>query len=165
MEIVRKPKIDTRSEELYVGIRTLAPFKGMFKVVDQIRAELNAWIQAQDITPAGMPFMRLHVVDMRGTMDLAYGIPVNQVPRAQGQIITDVLPAGRYASLVYTGGGGVSANRALIEWVRGKGLEFDRWDTAQGDNFRSRYERYLTDPEIEPRKKRRNVEVAIKLRD
>jgi len=53
----------------------------------------------------------------------------------------------------------------LIEWVRAQGLEFDRWDTEQGDNFRGRYETYLTDPKIEPRKSRWQIEVAIKLAD
>jgi len=75
-----------------------------------------------------------------------------------------VLPAGRYASLIYSGGG-ISGNRALIEWVRLQGLDFDRWDTEQGDNFRSRYETYLTDPAVEPRKSKWQIEVAIKLAD
>jgi hypothetical protein len=49
--------------------------------------------------------------------------------------------------------------------VRGQGLAFDRWDTEEGDNFRSRYETYLTDPKIEPRKTKWQIEVAIKLAD
>jgi hypothetical protein len=76
----------------------------------------------------------------------------------------DTIPAGRYASLIYSGGG-ISGNRALIEWVRSQGLNFDRWDTEQGDNFRGRYETYLTAPKIEPRKSKWKVEVAIKLAD
>ena len=81
-----------------------------------------------------------------------------------GQVKSGVLPAGRYASLIFSGGG-ISGNRALIEWVRAQGLEFDRWDTEQGDNFRGRYETYLTDPRIEPRKSWWQIEVAIKLAD
>jgi hypothetical protein len=79
-------------------------------------------------------------------------------------IQADVLPAGRYANLIYSGGG-ISANKALIEWVRAQGMDFDRWDTAQGDNFRSRYECFLTDPKVEPRKSKWKIEVAIKLAD
>ena len=75
-----------------------------------------------------------------------------------------MVPAGRYASLVYAGGG-ISGNRALIEWVRAQGMDFDRWDTEQGDNFRGRYETYLTYPKIEPRKSKWQIEVAIKLVD
>ena len=55
--------------------------------------------------------------------------------------------------------------QALIECVRDQGLAFDRWDTEQGDNFRGRYEAYLTDPKVEPLKSRWKIEVAIKLAD
>jgi len=44
-------------------------------------------------------------------------------------------------------------------------MDFDRWDTEQGDNFRGRYETYLTDPTVEPRKSKWQIEVAIKLAD
>jgi len=147
-----------------MGIRTIAPFKGMFKVVGRISDELNDWINEHNIKMAGPPFLRYHVIDMRGAMDITFGVPVREALPEDGQVKADVLPAGRYASLIFSGGG-VSANRALIEWVRAQGMDFDRWDTEQGDNFRSRYEIYLTDPKIEPRKSKWNIEVAIKLAD
>jgi effector-binding domain-containing protein len=97
-------------------------------------------------------------------MDIEFGFPVRRARPDDGPVKAGLLPAGRYASLIYSGGG-ISANRALIEWVRAQGLEFDRWDTEQGDNFRGRYETYLTDPKVEPRKSRWKIEVAIKLAD
>jgi hypothetical protein len=145
-----------------MGIRTIAPFKGMSKVVDQLRQRMNGWIAEHSIKPAGPPFLRLHVIDMRGLMDLSYGVPVDHALPDEGEIQAGELPAGQYASLIYSGGG-VSANRALIEWVRAQGLAFDRWKTDQGDNFRGRYESFLTDPQVEPRKSRWEIEVAIKL--
>ena len=75
-----------------------------------------------------------------------------------------VLPAGKYASLIYIGGG-ISANKALIEWVRDQGLTFDRWDVPTGDAFASRYESYLTDPAVQPLKSKWDIEVAIKLKE
>lgn len=162
MTSIGKPKIDVRSKQVYMGIRTIVPFKGMSKAINRISQELNAWVAEQDIKPAGPPFLRFHVIDMRGTMDITFGIPVRKALPDDGQVKADVLPAGRYASLIYSGGG-ISANRALIEWVRAQGLDFDRWDTEAGDNFRSRYESYLTDPTIEPRKSKWKIEVAIKL--
>ncbi|HSB00021.1 MAG TPA: GyrI-like domain-containing protein [Anaerolineales bacterium] len=164
MTTIGKPKIDTRPEQVYMGIRTIAPFKGMSKVVDRISKDLNTWVNEQGIEPAGPPFLRFHVIDMRGTMDITFGVPVRKALPDDGQVKAAVIPAGRYASLIYSGGG-ISANRALIEWVRAQGLDFDRWDTEQGDNFRSRYETYLTDPKIEPRKSKWKIEVAIKLAD
>lgn len=164
MTTIGKPKIDRRPRQVYMGIRTIAPFKGMSKVVAQISKELNAWVTENKVKTSGPPFLRFHVIDMRGFMDISYAVPVRKALANDGNVQADELPAGRYASLIYSGGG-ISANRALIEWVRDQGLAFDRWDTEQGDNFRGRYESYLTDPAVEPRKSRWQIEVAIKLED
>ena len=164
MTTIGKPKIDTRPKQTYMGIRTIAPFKGMSKVIDSISKELNAWVDQHKIETAGPPFLRYHVIDMRGFMEISYCVPVHKVLPDDGTVKADALPAGRYASLIYSGGG-ISGNRALIEWVRAQGMDFDRWDTDQGDNFRSRYETYLTNPKVEPRKSRWKIEVAIKLAD
>jgi len=164
MTTIGKPRIDKRPKLVYMGIRTIAPFKGMSKVIDRLSKEMNAWVSDHNIKTSGPPFLRFHVIDMRGFMDISFCFPVRKALPSDGDIKADVIPAGRYASLIYSGGG-ISANRTLIEWVRAQGLDFDRWDTEQGDNFRGRYETYLTDPKIEPRKSRWRVEVAIKLAD
>ncbi|HZM21534.1 MAG TPA: GyrI-like domain-containing protein [Anaerolineales bacterium] len=164
MTTIGKPKIDKRPKQVYMGIRTIAPFKGMSKVISRIADELNAWVYENQIKTSGPPFLRYHVIDMRGFMDISFCVPVRKALSDNGEVKADVLPAGLYASLIYSGGG-ISGNRALIEWVRAQGMDFDRWDTEQGDNFRSRYETYLTDPEIEPRKSKWKIEVAIKLAD
>jgi effector-binding domain-containing protein len=163
MVTIGKPKIDKRPKQTYMGIRTIAPFKGMSKEISRVANELNNWVDENKIKTAGPPFLRYHVIDMRGFMDISYCVPVDTALPDDGQIKADTIPAGRYASLIYSGG--ISGNRALIEWVRAQGLEFDRWDTEQGDNFRGRYEAYLTDPKIEPRKSKWKIEVAIKLAD
>ena len=164
MTSIGKPKIDKRPKITYMGIRTIAPFKGMSKEIGKLVDELNQWMENNKVKTSGPPFLRFHVIDMRGFMDISFGVPVKNALPDHGDIKADVIPAGRYASLIYSGGG-ISANRALIEWVRAKGMDFDRWDTEQGDNFSGRYETYLTDPKIEPRKSRWKIEVAIKLAD
>jgi len=164
MTTIGKPKIDTRPKQNYMGIRTISPFKGMSKAIGKLSDRLNAWVDEQNVKPSGPPFLRYHVIDMRGFMDIEFCFPVRRALPDHGDVKAGVLPAGRYASLVFSGGG-VSGNRALIEWVRAQGLDFDRWDTEQGDNFRGRYEIYLTDPDVEPRKSKWEIEVAIKLAD
>jgi len=164
MTTIGKPKIDKRPKMNYMGIRTVAPFKGMSKAIGKLVDELNTWVDEHKVKPAGPPFLRFHVIDMRGFMDISFCVPVRKAVPDNSHVKADVIPAGRYASLIYSGGG-ISANRALIEWVRAQGMDFDRWDTEQGDNFRGRYETYLTDPKIEPRKSKWKIEVAIKLAD
>lgn len=157
-------KVEQRPEKQYMGIRFIAPFQGMFKQVSLAQKELERWFKAQGVKPAGPPILRYHIIDMRGEMDLEYAIPVEASLPGNDRVKRSTLPAGRYASLIYTGSG-LQGNKALIEGARAQGLEFDRWDTEQGDNFRSRYERFLTDPKVEPRKTKWDIEVAIKLKD
>ncbi len=164
MNIIREPRIDHRPEQAYMGIRIVSPFTGMSKMIGKISKEMSAWVKAHGVQPAGPPFLRFHVIDMRGKMEISYGLPVGAALPGDSRVTADVLVAGRYASLVYVNGG-VAGNRALIEWVRANGMDFDRWDTEAGDNFRCRYETYLTDPKIEPRKTKWEIEVAIKLAD
>jgi len=72
------------------------------------------------------------------------------------------LPAGRYASLIYVGLG-LAANKALQEWIAKNNLRLDKWVDPKGDAFGCRYEAYLTDPKIEPRKKQWQIELVMKL--
>ena len=164
MTTIGKPKIDKRPKQTYMGIRTIAPFKGMFKEITRIADQLNEWVDENKIKTSGPPFLRYHVIDMRGFMDISFCVPVRRALPDDGNVKSDFIPPGKYASLIYSGGG-IAGNRALIEWVRAQDLDFDRWDTEQGDNFRGRYETYLTDPNVEPRKSRWQIEVAIKLAD
>jgi hypothetical protein len=157
---VSKPTIDERPEEQYMGIRTQTPFKGMFTVIDKhLFKELRTWMQQEGIEPAGPPLLRYHVINMEGEMDIEVGIPVAKALPGNGRVCPGVLPAGRYASLTYI------SNGALTRWGIENGLAFDQWDDPKGTAFRARYERYLTDPKIQPLKTKWEVEVAIKLMD
>ena len=162
--MIGEPRIDDRVEQLYMGIRTQLPMKGMFPIVRRLFKEMNAWAKRHGVTPAGPPFLRYHVIDMAGEMDIEVGIPVASTLPPDGRVAPGVLPAGRYASLVYSGSG-LAGNKALVEWAKATGHAWDRWDDAKGDAFRARYESYLTDPKTEPRIKNWQVEVAIKLAD
>ncbi len=164
MTIIRGPKIDERTEQPYMGIRTQTPMSGMSKVVTKLFKEMNAWSKKHDLPSNGAPFLRFHVIDMEGEMDIEVGIPVETPLKGDGWVTAGVLPAGRYASLVYTGSG-YTGNKTLVEWAKANRIAWDRWDDEKGDAFRSRYETYLTDPKIEPRKTKWEVEVAIKLAD
>lgn len=162
---VSKPTIDERPAEQYMGIRIQTPFKGMFTVIDkQLFKELRAWMNQEGIAPAGSPLLRYHVINMDGEMDIEVGIPVAQTLPGNGRVCPGVLPAGRYASLIYINNG-YTGNSVLTRWGIENGLTFDQWDDPKGHAFRARYERYLTDPKIQPLKTKWEVEVAIKLAD
>lgn len=164
MTTVSEPKVDVRPETPYVGIRVQTPMKGMFKVVAKLSKELPAWLNKRELAAAGPPFLRYYVIDMEGEMDIEYGMPVATPQPGDGRVGPGVLPAGRYASLIYVGNG-LTGNKTLLQWARAEGLAWDRWRDPKGDAFRCRIETFHTDPKVEPRKTRWEIEVAIKLAD
>ena len=144
MTTVGEPKINQRTGQPTMGIRIQVPMKGMSKEITKMSKELSAWAEKRSLKPAGPPFLRYHVIDMAGEMDIEYGIPVAEAMAEEmlpdGKTVrAGALPAGRYASLIYSGSG-YTGNKTLIEWASANGLAWDRWDDEKGDAFRSRYE-------------------------
>ncbi len=164
MEIIRGPAIERRSAIPIVGIRVVTPFKGMLRIRDELLSELHAWTRQSAIDVVGYGFLRLHVIDMKGDMDIEVGLVTSAPVSHEGRVRSGVLPAGRYATLRYRGAG-TNANRELNEWALAKGIALDHWCVPEGDQFACRYEAYLTDPNVEPRKKQWDIELAFKVID
>jgi effector-binding domain-containing protein len=164
--MVSTPGIYERPDEHYLGIRVQTPFKGMFTVIDkQLFKELRAWMEHEGVEPAGMPFFRFYIINMEGEMDVEVGIPVATPLPGNGRVAPGIMPGGRYASLIYVGTG-YTGSGALTRWAMENGHNFDEWAVPHGGMaYRARYERYLTDPKIQPLKSKWEVEVAIKLLD
>ena len=164
--MISEPKLDDRTEQPYVGIRTQAPVQTLSTAIPQLLGEVFAWAEKQGVEPAGAPFMRYYVINMTGNMDFELGVPVANAVPGDGRVCAGVIPAGRYASLIYTGiENGIKGNKALIDWAVANGVKWDRWDDENGDAFRSRVEYFLTNPDEQPDPKKWETEVAIRLAD
>jgi effector-binding domain-containing protein len=161
--MIHEPFVKDQVERKYYGIRFVAPYRGMFKRAAEEFKNLERWIKGKGIADAGPRFLRYLVIDMSGDMELEIGVFAQWSSANAGTVSTGVMPAGRYATLIYKGLG-LAANKALIGWIERQGLKSDRTDMAKGDSFACRYEAYLTDPSLEPRKKQWDIELAIKLK-
>jgi len=158
------PQIEERTAQHYAGIRVQVPVQEFQVIIPQLIDEVVSWLGAYDITPDGPPLMRFHVINMDGKMDVELGVRVATVVSGDDRISAGVIPAGRYATLIYTGvENGIASNAALIDWAMRQGLVWDRWDTPDGDAFGARVEFYLTEPEDEPDPAQWETEVAIRL--
>src|SRR5258708_4450500 len=131
VEIIEEPRVVRRAAADYLGIRTVTPFRGMLRVRDDLMSELNDWLTAHQID-AGPFFLRLHVIDMEGPMDLEVGAVTKGSIAGGARVRPGVLPAGGYATLTYRDHAR-RANRALTEWASANGVEFDRSDDQNGD--------------------------------
>lgn len=164
MELLEPPRVVDRPLRHSLGIRVITPFRGMLGERDRLITELAGWLDEHRVGEVGPFFLRLHVIDMQGPMDLAVGVITPGPLAGDDRVRPEPLPAGRYATLTYRSHA-LRANRALIDWSREQGLEFDREDVAEGDRFGCRYEAYNTDPRTEPRKTRWEVDLNIRLAD
>jgi effector-binding domain-containing protein len=164
MTVVGAPTIEVYETLRYVGIRVQTPMKGMFQVADKLRKELMSWVNNHGVEPSGVSFLRYHVIDMLGEMDIEVGIPTNAEVVGDGRVNPGILPAGRYGTLIYSGHG-LTATKALLKWAQDNGLKWERWDNEKGDVFAGRYEAYLTDPRVQPLKSKWDIQLSIKLAD
>src|SRR5687768_10924904 len=96
------PKVEDREEQPYVGIRTQVLLKEFGPAIPQLLDEVFSWLGQQGIAPAGAPFVRYHVINMETKMDVEMGVPVATPVSGNGRIKGGIIPAGRYASLIYT---------------------------------------------------------------
>lgn len=163
VEIVESARIERRPAIPYVGIRVVTPFRGMLAVRDRLLAEVRHELTAGAIKTIGHGFLRLHVIDMSGPMDLEAGyFTLEPVLVEHPRLRPGSMPAGRYATMKYQDHAR-RANQALQDWTRENGLMLNRRTTPEGDEFACRYEAFWTDPTVEPRKTRWTVELSILL--
>lgn len=150
----------------YVGIRVVTPFRGMLAARDRLLAEARAGIKEAGIKTVGYGFLRLHVIDMGGLMDLEAGYftagPAHTEHTEHTRLRPGSMAAGSYATMKYQDHAR-RANQALQDWSRDNGLVLDRRAVPEGDEFACRYEAFWTDPAVEPRKTRWTVELSILL--
>jgi hypothetical protein len=165
MEIVEPARVEVRPAIPYVGIRVITPFRGMLAVRDQLLAEAREGINEAGIVSVGYGFLRLHVIDMDGLMDLEAGYFTDgPVHTEHPRLRPGSMAPGRYATMSYRDHAR-RANQALQDWTRENGVVLDRRIVPEGDEFACRYEAFWTDPAIEPRKTRWTVELAMLLAD
>jgi effector-binding domain-containing protein len=164
VDVVSGPRVEERPLTVTLGIRETVPFRTMLSNRDRLLAELIEWLRAKHLEVVGPFFLRLHVVDMAGLMDIEVGVVVDVQETAEEdeRVRRGILPAGRYAALAYRASS-LGANRMLHQWVSEHELAYDCHQVPDGDAFAARCEFYLTDPRNESRKTRWLVELAFLL--
>jgi effector-binding domain-containing protein len=154
-----QPQIEHRSEQPYVAIAATVTMDELGPTVDRLFPQLFGWLEARGIEPAGAPFIRYLRIDMDGDLEIELAAPISAGVDAEAPVRVDVLPSGRYVTLLYRGpySGLVSANAALQDWAWERGIG---WRMSAGSRWDGRIERYLTDPSREPDPARWETELA-----
>ncbi|MFF1822549.1 GyrI-like domain-containing protein [Kribbella sp. NPDC058245] len=155
------PEIVELAERPYVALRATVQMDGISAFADRMH-EVIRWLAAREIAPNGAPFFKYDVVDMEAGLVMEIGFPVDDLHAGEDEIVTGVLPAGRYATATYHGHpqGLRDATGELLAWGSTEGVEWD----ADGDKWAARLEVYLSDPREVPDMADWDTELQFKLR-
>ncbi len=164
--MLTKPQLEDRKEQHYLAIRTAVPIP-FGKYLQPLWEEVDDWLKSQGVplSASGPAIIRYLTTDMSKKLDIEVGFAVDTPVPGNERIIADVLPAGRYATLLYTGsyrGKGIyKATVALLDWAKENGIV---WNTATKNGvewWNGRVEWYLTDPAREADTKKYRTELAF----
>lgn len=130
-----------RDAQLVLSIRTKTSVEQLPQLLGESYMKIMQYLQEQGELPAGAPFAGYFNLDMQN-MDVEIGIPVSRKLPEKENIKTSEIPAGEYASCIYTGPYDKiePAYNALTEWAAKKGY------TPSG----IAYELYIDDPGVTP---------------
>jgi effector-binding domain-containing protein len=162
--MLTKPKLETRQKQPYAAIRTAVPIP-FGKYLQPLWDEVAGWLKSRGIGSPGPAIIRYLTTDMSKKLDIDVGFVVDGAIPGNARIITEVLPAGQYATLLYTGpykGKGIfKANVALMDWAKENEIA---WNTSTKNGvewWNGRVEWYLTDPARETDTKNYQTELAF----
>lgn len=146
--MITEPKLEDRSARPYMAVRAQATMQTLDSAIPRGIGEVGAWLGERGIAPSGPPFVRYLVIDMERVLELEIGFPVANALSGDERVRAGTLPAGRYASLIYTGiDNGIQGNYALLKWEEARGFTWDSWPTNKGDGWGARLESFLTNPD------------------
>jgi len=166
--MISEPKIERRKKQHYVAIRMAMPIP-FGKYLQPAWDEVYDWMKSKDIKPSGPAIIRYLTTDMSKELDIDVGFTVDKAVKGNKRITADFLPAGRYATLIYTGpykGNGIfKATVALLDWAKENKI---KWNVAKKKGvewWNGRTEFYFSNPSIEKDPKKFKTELAFMVKD
>ena len=162
--MLSEPKIERRPDQPFAAIALSVDRADIPDKAPPLIGEVASWLAARGIAPTGAPFF--NYLDMsEDHLVMHVGFPTAVESTAEGRVVSGSIPAGRFATLTYTGpyDGLFEANAALGEWLRAQGI--DELRQGGGPYDAAHLEIYETDPAVEPDASKWVTEVAFRLGD
>jgi len=162
--MITEPKLESRPARHFIAIRTQVPIP-FGKYIGPLYKETSDWMADRGIPHAGPPIIRYLTTDMSRKLDIEVGWLVAGPVSGDERVSARVLPAGRYATMMYTGSyrgkGLYYATAALLEWAEKNGVRWAKSDRDGVEWWDARVELYHTDPEQEPDPKKWQTELVF----
>jgi predicted transcriptional regulator YdeE len=167
---ISNPKIEHREAIHYIALRKKVSIGLFGDFIDEALGQCDAYFEKINIKPTAAALIRYHecptIPDEENEVDVSIGYPVPSPLEASIPFISETIPEGKYASLVFVGvENGIAGNDFLIQWAKANDIEWDSWQTKLGDGFTGRVEHLLDGPAEDPDPANWRTEVAIKIKD
>ncbi len=120
-----EPRVEERSEQPYVSIRTRANFTE-WGGVNALIPEVQDWLTTRGTTPAGPPLYRYHQIgNLTDRFELEVGFPVATPVAGDERVTAGALPAGRYLVLEHRGHPDsiAGSHAALVDWAEARDVQ------------------------------------------
>ena len=124
-----------------LSMRTTTAMEDLPKFLGKAYNDVMQYMTELGQGPSGMPFAAYYNLDMKA-LEIEAGFPVATALPAKGEILSNVIPAAKFATTIHRGSYDtmVPAYEALNDWIKANNYE------ATG----VAYEYYLNDPSSDP---------------
>ncbi|MBE1494818.1 hypothetical protein H4696_001918 [Amycolatopsis lexingtonensis] len=136
------PEIVERPAQRYVAERATVAIPEFPRIADRLPALIGT------VVPAGAPFFRYRVLHPGMRFTVEAGVPVDDAFEPEEPAFADELPAGRYVLDTYVGApdGLAAATASVLEWGAAQGIEWDRREGPDGEEWGCRLEVLRSNP-------------------
>ena len=119
-----KCEITPRSAQPVLAVRTHTAVQDLPAFLGRAFGAVAQYLGEQGLEPAGPPYAAYHNMDMEN-LDVEAGFPVTKALASRGEVQAGEMPAGRYASCLFTGAYSdmPPAYEALTQYVKDQGCE------------------------------------------
>jgi effector-binding domain-containing protein len=162
--MVTEPGIESRKKQHYAAIRMAVPIP-FGPYLQPAWSEVHDWLKMKEIKPSGPAVIRYLTTDMSKRLDIDVGFTIDKTAKGDDRVTVGFLPAGRYATLLYTGpyeGDGIfKATVALLDWAKENKIAWNTTMKKGVEWWNGRTEFYFSDPATETDPKKFKTELAF----
>lgn len=168
--VISNPKIEHRDAIHYIALRRKVSIGLLGNFIVEALGQCDIYFEKMNIKPTAAALIRYHecpiIPDQENEVDVSIGYPAPLPLEENLPFISEIIPEGQYASLVFVGvENGIAGNDFLIQWAKANKIKWDSWQTENGDGFTGRVEHLFDGPAEDPYPGNWRTEVAIKIKD
>jgi effector-binding domain-containing protein len=162
LSLTMNPELVTRPAQWSVVVPIEASLSQWSKTIEAI-PQIVGWIEENGIQPASPLFYRYRRIgDLEKPFSVEIGFAVHERAEPAGDIIASEMEGGTYLTYLHRGHPDqlFETNRGVETWARKYGILLDVARDGDTEDWKGRYEFFLTNPDDEPDPNKWEIKLA-----